>query len=198
LDDITFLYDQLIESTARLHAFSSTGNLRRINNHDVEDDVDAMIVLLARRDLLVFAASARNFAEACKASVEMRKIAVNTCIPLDPPQPPFFKETTSSISLYQALSRIIHSIELQVLQKDHDYALLVKTLDEVLHWIDSRRFRERERSEPTILVKTEQDGSTLLRLGTLLSCTCDFLNPVLDRLAKEGRHFLKREDRSLW
>lgn len=54
---------------------------------DVQDDVDGVADLLAKRDLLTFSASLRNFAEAAKAVQDMRQLRVSICKLIAPPQP---------------------------------------------------------------------------------------------------------------
>jgi hypothetical protein len=78
VNDLIFLYDQVVESLARLHAFWSMRVNDFATHGDVEEDIDGVADLLAKRDLLIFAASAGNFAEACKALGEMRSRTVRT------------------------------------------------------------------------------------------------------------------------
>ncbi|OCK60528.1 hypothetical protein [Bradyrhizobium sp. LMTR 3] len=197
--DVIFLYDQVIECISRLHAFCSVKERDLGADADVESDIDAVTELLARRDLLTFAASTRNFAEACKAVSDMRSIEVPTCKLLPPPvRPPFFIETEETITLYQTLSRILHSTAVTICRSVHDYEhLLVSSNEELLELIGQRRGKTLERSEPLILLESgKNDPFTLLRVRSIVLRSCAFLNNLSDRLSKD-RIFLQRDYRDL-
>src|SRR5205085_10075463 len=118
----------------------------------VQDDVDSVADLLAKRDLLTFAASLRNFAEAGKAVQDMRQLRVSTCKLLGPPQPPYFVESGETHSLHQLLSRIIHSHTLSILRSSYDFYTLAARTDEELFSIPSQPIVE---AETLLLVQTE-------------------------------------------
>jgi hypothetical protein len=180
----------------RLHAFCSmkNGNFRTFG--DIEDDIDHVVDLLTKRDLLVFAASTRNFAEAAESVDDMRTTFVATCTLLLPPAPPFFIEDSSSITLCQALSRIIHSNELRICRAANDYEfLLASSSDEFIRMVVRRHGKEAERSETLVMVRTERDPVTFLQLRSLLSSACDFMNKVSDHLSENDKIFLQREYR---
>jgi hypothetical protein len=196
--ELIFLYDQVIESLTRLHAFGSTRARDLGGGHDVEDDVDQVAELLFRRDLLVFAASTRNFAEACDAVKDMRARVIPLCKFLSPPTAPFFVETTETITLYQTLSRILHSAELRICRSADDFEhLLVSSTDELLLAIQKRRGKPAEPTEPVIFIRSEKDPLSLIRVRSLVLTTCDFLNAASDRLASEERVYLQRDYREL-
>jgi hypothetical protein len=110
--DIVFLYDQVIETLARLHAFSSV-RAGDPGSNDVEDDIDHVAELMAKRDLLTFAASARNFAEASKTVGDMRSIGMPTCKLLPPPPAaPFFAEGSETITCIKLLAGYFTPIRL--------------------------------------------------------------------------------------
>jgi len=116
------------------------------NSSDVEDDVDHVAELLLRRDPLTFAASTRNFAEASGATKEMRTIGIPTCQLLPPP---FFTEGAETITLYQALSRILHSSSIEILRSARDYVYQAAASSEALIEMIGRRARQKpERSAP--------------------------------------------------
>jgi hypothetical protein len=196
--ELVFLYDQVIESLTRLHAFASTRARDLGGGHDVEDDVDQVAELLFRRDLLVFAASARNFAEACDAVRDMRTRVIPLCKFLSPPTSPFFVEQTETITLYQALSRILHSAELRICRSADDFEhLLASSTDDLLLAIQKRRGRPVESTEPIILIRSEKDPLSLIRVRSLVLTTCDLLNAVSDRLSSESRIYLQRDYREI-
>jgi hypothetical protein len=196
--ELVFLYDQVIESLTRLHAFASTRARDLGGGHDVEDDVDQVAELLFRRDLLVFAASARNFAEACDAVRDMRTRVIPLCKLLSPPTWPFFVEETETITLYQALSRILHSAELRICRSADDFEhLLASSTDDLLLAIQKRRGRPVESTEPIILIRSEKDPLSLIRVRSLVLTTCDLLNAVSDRLSSESRIYLQRDYREI-
>ncbi|MGL3106583.1 hypothetical protein [Bradyrhizobium sp. BR 1432] len=127
-------------------------------NNDIEEDVDNVAELLFRRDLLTFAASTRNFAEASAAVKEMRAIGVPTCKLLPPPVASFFAEGAETITLYQVLSRVLHSSSIEVLRSAEHYDYQAATSSEaLLQMISQRVERKPERSEPLILLKGEKD-----------------------------------------
>jgi hypothetical protein len=196
--DLIFLYDQVVESLTRLHAFWSMRVNDLATHEDVEEDIDGVADLLAKRDLLIFAASARNFAEACKALGEMRSRPVRTSKLLSPPVKPFFVEGLETITLYQALSRILHSSNIDICRSAIDYEFLVSSSsDELISMIDSRRGKAVENTEPIIAIRSEQDPPTLLRLRSVVLSSCDFLNRVSDRLRAEDQIYLQRHHREL-
>jgi hypothetical protein len=197
--DLIFLYDQVIESLARLHGFSSmrAGDLGRSN--DIEDDVDHVSELMAKRDLLTFSASTRNFAEASKAVGDMRSVAVPTCklLPL-PLAAPFFMEGSETITLYQALSRILHSSSIDILRSAEDYEYqLAHSHHAFFQMVADRAGQTITRTEPLILVVSENDTPTLLRVRSIVLRSCAFLNTVSNRLSHEDRIFLQRDYRDL-
>lgn len=198
MKDLIFLYDQVVESLARLHAFWSMRVNDLATHADVEEDIDGVADLLAKRDLLIFAASARNFAEACKALGEMRSRPVRISKILSPPVKPFFVEKLETITLYQTLSRILHSSSIDICRSAVDYEFFVSSSsDELIQMIDSRRGKVAENTEPLIAIRSEQDPMTLLRLRSIVLSSCDFLNRVSDRLSAEDQIHLQRHHRDL-
>ncbi|MEZ2146377.1 hypothetical protein AAE026_29390 [Bradyrhizobium sp. DN5] len=197
--DLYFLYDQVIESLTRLHSFAAMRVRDLDNSNDVEDDVDHVAELLLRRDLLTFAASTRNFAEASSATKEMRTIGIPTCQLLPPPvKAPFFTEGAETITLYQALSRILHSSSIKILRSARDYDYQAAASSEALLDIIGRRARQKpERSAPLILLKGERDPATILRVRSIVLRSCAYLNGVSDRLSEERSIYLQREFRDL-
>lgn len=187
MDDVVFLYDQTIEHIARLHGFRSSKRGDLGERGDVQDDVDSVADLLARRDLLTFSASLRNFAEAAKAVQDLRQSRVSACKLIAPPQPPYFTESGETLSLYQVLSRSIHSHTLSILRSSYDFSLLLARTDQEFFSIPSQPVVE---SETLLLVQTEQDPLTLVTLRTLLQVACSFLGPLSERL-----HIIQRGDR---
>ncbi len=197
--DVVFLYDQVIETLTRLHSFSSAKERDLENDDDVESDIDHVAELLAKRDLLIFAASTRNFAESCKAVHEMRTIGVPTCSLLPPPvAAPFFTEGVGTLTLYQVLSRILHSNAVEICRSARDYEnLSARSTEEFLRMIETRRRKPIERSEPLVVLQGEKDPFTLLRLRSIIVRSCVFLNQVSDRLSKQDRIYLQRDYRDL-
>jgi hypothetical protein len=158
--ELYFLNDQVIESLSRLLGFSSMKERSLDGDDDVEDDVDKVAELLVRRDLLTFSASARNFAEACDGVMEMRAISVPICELLQAPvRDPFYAEGLATITLYQALSRILHSNSLGVLRSEFDYELKAATSSEGLLGAIGRRRTEHKplQTEPLIVITCEKD-----------------------------------------
>ena len=179
MDDVIFLYDQAIEHIVRLHGFRSSKRRDLGEGGDVQDDVDSVADLLAKRDLLTFSGSLRNFAEAAKAVQDMRQLRVSTCKLIAPPQPPYFVESGETLSLYQVLSQIIHSHTLSILRSSYDFCLLAAKTEEDLFSIPSQPIIE---SETILLVQTEQDPATAVGLRALIHVACSFLGPVSERL----------------
>ncbi|MBI5260256.1 MAG: hypothetical protein HY852_00375 [Bradyrhizobium sp.] len=197
--DIVFLYDQVIEALVRLHAFSCMRVGELGGGNDTEEDIDHVAELIAKRDLLTFAASTRNFAEATKAVADMRSIGVPTCKlkPL-PATAPFFAEGSETITLYQTLSRILHAGSIELLRSTADYEFQLASSDEeYLQMIGRRRGRATEKSEPLVLLRSEKDLPALLRLRSMILRTCAFLNVISDRLAEERSIYLQRDYRDL-
>lgn len=188
----------MIETLARLHAFSSV-RAGDLGSNDVEDDIDHVAELMAKRDLLTFAASTRNFAEASKTVGDMRSIGVPTCKLLPPPlAAPFFAEGSETITLYQALSRILHSNSIDILRSAEDYEYrLAKSYEEFVQMVGRRAGQAIVRSEPLVLLESDNDPPTLLRYRSIVLRSCAFLNEVSDRLSDQDRIFLQRSYREL-
>ncbi|MFH1342122.1 MAG: hypothetical protein ABIL01_13120 [Pseudomonadota bacterium] len=186
MDDVIFLYDQAIEHIVRLHGFRSSKR-RDLGGGDVQDDVDSVADLLAKRDLLTFSASLRNFAEAAKAVQELRQLRISTCKVITPPRPPYFVESSETLSFYQVLSRIIHSHTLSILRSSYDFGFVAAKTDEDMFSVVSQPTIE---SETLLLMQTEQDPATAVALRALIQAACSFLGPVSERL-----NIIQRGDR---
>jgi len=147
---------------------------------DVEDDVDNIADLLAKRDLLIiFAASLRNLAEAGKAVETMRELRLPTRKVIAPPQAPFFRQSGETLSLYQALSRIIHSHTIRVCRSSYDFVLLMARTDEEIF---STATQPVFHSETLLVLQTKQDPATAIELKSLIQVTCSFPNSVFEDL----------------
>ena len=179
MEDVLFLYDQTIEHLVRLHSFRCTKKDNFDEGGDVEDDVDHIADLLAKRDLLIFSASLRNLAEAAKAVEKMRELRLATCKLIVPPQPPYFIRSGETLSLYQALSRIIHSRAITICRSSVDFWLFIaRTDDEILSTVTQPAFH----SETLLLLQTERDPATAVDMKSLIQITCFFLNSVSEEL----------------
>ncbi|UPJ81926.1 hypothetical protein IVB16_08165 [Bradyrhizobium sp. 183] len=187
MNDVIFLYDQAIEHIVRLHGFCSSTRRDLGEDGDVQDDVDGVADLLAKRDLLTFSASLRNFAEAAKAVQDMRQLRVSICKLIAPPQAPYFIESGETLSLYQVLSRILHSHRLSIFRSSYDFGLATAKTDEEYFSIPSQPIYQ---SETLLVAQTEQDQPTAVALRTLIQSACSFLGPVSERL-----HITQRDDR---
>jgi hypothetical protein len=108
MDQLAFSYDQIIEHLCRLYCFVSVGSDNIPYELDVED-IETMFDLLARRDLPLFAATIRNFAEMTSSLSQMKEAKVKLSEIYISAGLPFFRHTKSSISLYSCVSRILHS-----------------------------------------------------------------------------------------
>jgi hypothetical protein len=192
MEDVVFLYDQAIEHIVRLHAFRSTKRGDLAGDGDVHDDVDHVADLLAKRDLLTFAASLRNFAEAAKAIDKMRATRFATCKLTSPPSPPFFAEIGDQVTLYQALSRIIHSHTLTICRSSSDFCLLAARTEEELFSVATRADIP---SEPLFVLQTERDPLTIISLRSLIETSCGFLHSVSENIQATQRLFLQRDYR---
>jgi hypothetical protein len=142
MEDIVFLYDQVAESIARLHTFASARGDELGDGHgDVEDDVNALTVLLARRDLLVLAASTRNFVETARATQSARDLKIQTSEIFISAGPPFCRDKKTSITVYQCLSRILHAHHLRIYRCASDYFMTVSA-DSNDFWHRSRNYEK--------------------------------------------------------
>lgn len=121
-------------------------------------------------------------------------------MPLLPPPiaPPFFAEGADTIPLYRVLSRILHSNSIEALRSAEDYDFQAATSEEIwLQMIVQRMGQKPERSEPLILLKGEKDPTTTLRIKSVVTRSCAFLNVVSDRLSEDRRIFLQRDYREI-
>ena len=83
------------------------------------------------------------------------------------------------LSLYQVLSRIIHSRAITVCRSSYDFLLLVARTDEdTFAAVTQPVFH----SETLLFLQTERDPATAIELESLLQITCSFLNSVSDEL----------------
>ncbi len=196
MTDIVFLYDQVTECIARLHAFSAVKPGTLPNASDIEDEIDNVAELLAKRDLLMLAASTRNFAEACSSVRLLRARSVPLCTLVVPPAAPFFVETSKRITLYQALSRLLHSTEIQICRMQGDYeSLVVSSRDALIGLIVDRMGKPEVKSEPLIIVSTEQEPLSMFTPQALVTPICDFLSEASDDLRATARIHLPRDYR---
>jgi hypothetical protein len=192
MDDAVFLYDQAVEQIVRLHAFRSTKPSDIGGKGDVHDDVDHVAELLAKRDLLTFSASLRNFAEAAKATDQMRAAAFPTYMLVDPPVPPYFIENGGKVTLYQALSRVIHSHTLRICRTSLDFFLFGPTTERQLF---TAATQPQIPTDTVLLIETERDPLTVITLRALIASSCDFLNLVSEVIQRTERVLLPRDFR---
>lgn len=192
MEDAVFLYDQTIEQMARLHAFCGSSRGALSGSGDAQDDIDQVVDLLAKRDLLTFSASLRNFAESANTVQYMRTTYIDTRTLIHPPEPPFSLSDGKSLTLYQALSRIIHSRTLRICCTSFDFWLVTHKSEQELY---SSVCEPKIVVEPTLVVCTEHDPSTVLSLRDLIDTSCTFLNRTAETLAKNHGIYLSREYR---
>ena len=198
MDDIVFLYDQVIEHVVRLETFASVRGPADETHGDIRDDIDSVTLMLARRDLLVLAASMRNFIEITKGMKLAKATNITTSEIFISGGPPFFRDTKETITVYQCLSRVLHANYFRIFRDVSNYYSAVTT--------DPKEFFSRilafEREggdtssyeEPLIAISTEQDKVTMLRLKYVLTGVCEVLGKLSDELS-EKKIFLQRDYR---
>src|SRR4051812_45469398 len=126
MNDIIFLYDQVAESISRLRSFAALRATELTSHSDTQDDIDTLTELLAKRDLLVFAASMRNFVEASAGITAAKESKIITSEIFISAGPPFCRDTRISINVYQCLSRILHAVELRILRTAAHYYVITE------------------------------------------------------------------------
>jgi hypothetical protein len=191
--DLNFIYDQVIESCLRLRGFAFAP--RPTKSGDVGDDLSHVAELLAKRDLLIFSSSIRNFGDATDSLAEMKKTVFPVEELLRTAEPPFYRTSNTQINLYRCVSRILHSHDTKVFGSSIAFvAAISRDYEELVDWIVRKRGRELSAFEPLISVKTQQDGETFFKTTSLLDASTNFLNVVVDGLAKKSI-FLSRSFR---
>lgn len=198
MEDIIFLYDQVLENIARLNNFAAVRGSGLKTHPDIRDDIDSLTEHLARRDLLVLAASMRNFAETAKATKLVRSTNIVTSEIFISAGPPFVRDAKKSISLYQCLSRVLHAHDLRIFRTASDYYRVIATsANDYLNRILSFR-RQGGNSdnceEPLIGMITEREKLTLVRLQYLLAAVCNVLGELSEDFSKK-KIFLQRDYR---
>jgi hypothetical protein len=198
MDDIVFLYDQVVEMTARMHAFCSIRTEGLPGDGDVEDDIDQLTLLLAKRDLLTLAGSMRNFSEASNTIQVAKSEKIQISEVFVSAGPPFLRDTKQRISVYQWLSRILHAYDLRILRTPTDFYLEAfgtgtEYFSRIAAYINAGS-DPNECGPPPIKLRTEKERLTFVRLDYSLIAVCKFLNAVSDQLSKK-KIFLQRNYR---
>ena len=118
--DLRFLYDQVLENFVRLQCFAAT--VPEHKDGEFDDDLDHIRDLLAKRDLLLFSATIRNFAESTETlplmkvqSAGMSELFLSNGAPFHRDKRVGRPPTLVKLNLYQMVSRVLHSRRLDIL-----------------------------------------------------------------------------------
>lgn len=184
--DVVFLYDQVIEHLVRLRWLASSAELAIPDL--VSEDIDHVAELLAKRDLLVFAASLRNFGEATSSIPSMRKFSARLS-QATPETVDFHREIEQTITLYGALSRILHAKYVTIVRLPE----LLLPFDEYAKTVADPSRKRKFLRRPLVRLSTKRDGETLVMIDSVISMSCQYLAMVLKALGP--RAMLSRVDR---
>jgi hypothetical protein len=193
--DVVFLYDQILESFSRLRCLDVERE-DEIDN-DIGSDVEHITTLLSRRDLLIFASTTRNFAEATASIDEMKKHPIRLSEIYLSSGPPFFRNKKQSINLHQALSRILHAHDTSVLRTPGAFiAETSASSDEFIRRLLKEKDEFPDNFETFIRISTKKEGSSFFPLARLLKAASTYLQVIVDKLAEKGT-FLERNLRDV-
>ena len=195
--DLKFLYDQILESIVRLRALSVETS--DDNNDDVSDDLDNVRELLVKRDLLVFAAAIRNFAEATNTVSTMKNISATLSELYLSSGWPFHRDLRAGrpsapvqVNLHQAVSRILHAHSVDILSNQYAFlARIAPTTNEYARLVAEHHKSAEKNFEPVLFLSTKQEPINLLLLPRLIDMARSYLIEVLSRLEK-GEIYLAR------
>lgn len=185
--DLTFLYDQVLESLVRVHAYGRW--VDREDANEAAEDVDHMATLLARRDLLVLAASLRNFSELSRTSPQLRQESISLLETVVPVRPPFIQRARggkNSISLYSALSRILHSVLTEISSDGRCVFMFCRGLEKskisIINYIHNNEIE----IGTIIYTINDQDDQSMFLLNDLLFSIERYLDYSIRELATKN------------
>lgn len=154
------------------------------------EDVDHVARLLARRDLLMLAASLRNFAEASRTVYQLRQQSVALLEPIIPPEPPFFRAARgdkSCVNLYSALSRILHSA---VTEFNSDGTVSIGYLDEISLFDKYRLVNEirkiKYRDRMVIFIISKNDGESIIFVDEMIYSIEKYIDNVTEKFEERS------------
>ena len=183
--EIVFLYDQVIEQLARLQAFCSMRMTTLAQDTDVEEDVESLLSILAKRDLLILAASTRNFADSCDSVSRMKNVNIKTSKILNAIAPPYLTDSEIQVSLYKCLSRVLHARSVRILRTKMDFDVLFATIsdDPIQSLVDRGNIHLNDHLlDPAIVLLTKDDGAIVVLLSRALAAVHKFMHSEAEQL----------------
>jgi hypothetical protein len=195
--DLRFLYDQVLESFVRLQCFSVIAP--GADDGEFDEDLDHMRDLLAKRDLLIFSATIRNFAESTKSLALMKAQSAETSELFLSSGAPFHRDKREgkpsapvTLNLSQIVSRVLHAHRVDILCRPHAFiAKLSRDSEEYFKLITASRKTTKEFIEPLVFVSTAQEPESFILLYRLLESARAYLNGTISQLEK-GKIFITR------
>ncbi len=185
---LRYLYDQILESFVRLKELSAVQNEDESN--EFTDDLEHMHELLAKRDLLIFAATLRNFAESTETANLMKTKPVTMSELYLSSGWPFHRDIRSTRAknskkpnLYQIVSRILHAHNIDILSSQ--YAMLARlstTTDNYFALISEYANKQDRYVEPIILISTKDEPLSFVLLSRILGASQAYLNDTISKL----------------
>lgn len=196
--ELHYLYDNLVESLLRIHQFAQV-KFSEVSG-ETREDWEHVAHLIARRDILILAASVRNFSESTNTTDNLKTRSIQIHQPIKPFAFPFtnkLKGNVSSISIHQAYSRIIHAIEMDLLSGARLIAALTDCTDPYGMYKNIERFKQTAVSAHTLIsLKTEKCETSLFSLNDLIDQTIHFVDHCHSVIPAE-LHFYSRSIRDL-
>ena len=181
--EIYSLYDQSLEYLTRLSAYAAWNS--NCLGGFIEEDIDHMAITLMRRDLLILAATARNFTEYTKSVNFMKSIRFKSSI-LKQSLGEDMLEDGAHLNLYQALSRVLHSKNTGIIFGINPLMHICSN-DEYTNYLITAEFRNRYYNEGVMIsVRSEKSKNTYFYLGRLLRNLAMFLHMVVEDQGVRG------------
>lgn len=181
-----FLFDQLLELMVRLYEFCSIRSDHLNLDLDIDDRIDDIFVAVFKKDLLIFAATLRNFSEQASLVGVLKNIQLADAeIDLEN-GPPYFREKDTATDLYRCVSRILHSRTIETHRGLLDFILAKRTADDEISGMISEQEKkydfdsDKQLFQPLLELETKVDGIYFVSLETLLKGAGKFLGKVLD------------------
>ncbi len=200
--DLRFLYDQALENLVRLKGFSVTAS--QTDDTEFGEDLEHMQELLAKRDLLTFSATTRNFAEATKTVALMKeKTAIMSELYLSSGVP-FHRNKRAgappnfvTINLYQMVSRILHARNVKIMSDPCAFLVLMSTSRKHYVSLVSEYGKSLEKQiEPMIFLSTKDEPRNFVLVSRILEMAIAYFNGAITQLEKD-KIFIARAFRDL-
>jgi hypothetical protein len=187
--EINFLYDQVLELFVRLNSFcvATPHEQKNEKGGNIDYEIYLMSEALFKRDMLVFAASLRNFAEATKTTKAMKGHIVLLSEIYWSGGFPYNRDSNAkgadAINIYQTVSRILHASSLDILSDKLSICTKIFSFNDALH--HAHEVNDKRVFSPLICVQTDKEPQTLFLLSRFLNASRIYIDSIIDHLGDQ-------------